>query len=92
MIKRIISVLTTVNIVGCATAPPPGNPIAPIAINCHTATQMSAELEYIIRNPNSNIGNWNNLFASLNGYQTTEQRTSSAKTVLWTIRTRCPGF
>jgi type IV pilus biogenesis protein CpaD/CtpE len=92
LMKRILSVLAIANIVGCASAPPPSNPIAKLSINCPQATQMSTELDYIIRNPNSNIGNWGATFASLNGFQTTEQRISSAKTVLWTIRTRCPGF
>lgn len=91
--KTIVGLLTITSIVGCATAPQSvNNPIAPITINCPQATQMSNELEHIIRNPNSNIGNWTRVFATLSGHQTAQQRISSAKTVLWTIRTRCPGF
>ena len=91
--KRILGVLTIVSIIGCASAPQSNNnPIAPININCSKSVQMSAELEHIIRNPNSNIGNWDRVFASLSGHQSAQQRISSAKTVLWTIRTRCPGY
>jgi hypothetical protein len=91
--KTIVGLLTIVSIVSCASAPQSvNNPIAPITINCPQATQMSAELEYIIQNPNSNIGNWTRVFASLSGHQTAQQRISSAKNVLWTIRTRCPGY
>jgi len=91
--SHIIIGLTAIGIMGCAsTAPPLNNPIVPVKIVCSQSAQMSSELEHIIRNPNSNIGNWVSNFARLSGYQTAEQRTSSAKTVLWTIRTQCPGY
>jgi hypothetical protein len=91
--KTILGLLTIASIVGCASAPSsPSNPIAPIAIDCRYATSMSAELERVISNPSVSYTNWERTFANLSGYQTAQQRTSSAKTVLWTIRTRCPGF
>lgn len=90
--KRILIVLAVISIVGCASAPQSNNPIAPINVNCSQSVKMSAELEHIIRNPNANIGNWDRVFASLSGHQSAQQRISSAKTVLWTIRTRCPGY
>lgn len=91
--KTIVGLLTIVNLVGCASAPSsPNNPIAPIAIDCRYATSMSADLERIINNPSVSYGSWQQTFASLSGHQTAQQRTSSAKTVLWTIRLKCPGF
>ena len=93
IMKRTMGVIAIASIVGCASAPQSNNnPIAPININCSQSAQMSAELENIIRNPHSNIGNWDRVFASLSGHQTAQQRISSAKNVLWTIRTRCPGY
>jgi hypothetical protein len=91
--KTIVGLLTIVNLLGCASVPSSSNnPIAPIAIDCRYATSMSAELERIISNPSVSYTIWDRTFANLSGHQTAQQRISSAKTVLWTIRLKCPGF
>lgn len=91
--KTVIALTMLIGLVGCASTPPTAsNPIAPITIDCSYATAMSAELEYIIATPNASSSKWQNTFAGLSGYQTAQQRTSSAKSILWTIRTKCPGF
>lgn len=94
MSKIGILVLMPIALLGCATDAPyhHNNPIVHVKVVCSQAAQSSAELEYIIRNPNFMVlGNWARTFSTLSGYQTAEQRISSAKTVLWTIRSRCPG-
>lgn len=87
-------VLLPIALLGCATDAPyhQNNPIVHVRVVCSQAAQSSAELEHIIRNPNfMMLGNWTRTFSTLSGYQTAQQRILSAKTVLWTIRSRCPG-
>lgn len=87
-----ISALLLVSLVGCASQPTVNyNPISQIKIDCRQAVPMSADLQTIILNPNIDIKRWAGLFAGLSGYSTPDQKVSSAKTVLWTIRTSCPG-
>ena len=102
MSKIGILVLVPIALLGCATDTSynRNTPIVPVRVVCSQAAQSSAELENIIRNPNlmvigawgrNSVPDWNSTFSNLYGNQTAEQRISSAKTVLWTIRTRCPG-
>lgn len=81
---------------GCASAPSPTanlqNPINRVNVNCGFAAKMSQDLARIIENPNADYPEWRQSFASLSGYSTVQQRVSSAKTILWSIRTNCPGF
>ena len=84
--------LATIVLTGCASQPSVvSNPIRPVHVNCYQAAQHSADLQQIIDNPSVSSGYWNNAFDQLSGRETHQQRVSSAKTVLWTIRTRCPG-
>lgn len=85
--------LATIVLSGCASNSQPvaSNPMHPIHLNCNNAHQYSADLQQVISNPNVSSGYWNNAFDKLSGRETHQQRIASAKTVLWTIRTRCPG-
>lgn len=86
--------LLSLTLVGCASAPPTQittNPISPVHVNCFYSAQMSAELEGIIANPANMSDRWEPSFSKLSGSTTIQQRVASAKTVLWSIRTRCPG-
>ena len=67
-------------------------PISPISVDCRYAAPMSQDLEKIIAKPSSASRQWNNLFATVAGNQTDQQRISSAKAILWSIRTNCLGF
>jgi hypothetical protein len=67
-------------------------PITPITIDCKYAAVMSRDLEKIIANPSITNRQWDNLFATVSGNQTDQQRLQSAKVVLWTIRTQCVGY
>lgn len=67
-------------------------PIVPVSVDCRYAAPMSADLEKIIIDPSTSTRQWDKLFATVAGSQTDQQRISSAKVVLWSIRTNCPGF
>ena len=87
--------LATLVLSGCAstTVQPTvaSNPISQIQVHCGYSTQMSQELQSIIDNPNNYSSRWDHTFSKLSGSNTPQARVASAKTVLWTIRTRCPG-
>ncbi len=84
--------LTTILLTGCASQQTVvSNPIHPVRVNCNNAHQQIIDLQKIIDNPTVSSGYWNSAFDQLSGRETYQQRVSSAKTVLWTIRTRCPG-
>ncbi len=67
-------------------------PISPVQVNCAWAGKMSSDLTRVIEYPNVDYPLWRASFANLSGYQTAQQRTSSAKTILWSIRTNCRGY
>ena len=85
--KKILIILTLINSVYAQSLP-----IAPVSVDCRYAAAMSTDLEKIIANPSNSTRQWDNLFATIAGSQTNQQRISSAKVVLWSIRTNCPGF
>jgi hypothetical protein len=85
--KKILILLTLINAVHAQTLP-----IAPISVDCRYAAAMSIDLEKIIANPSNSTRQWDQLFATIAGSQTNQQRISSAKAILWSIRTNCPGF
>lgn len=85
--KKILIILTLINSVYAQSLP-----IAPVSVDCRYAAAMSSDLEKIIANPSNSTRQWDNLFATIAGSQTNQQRISSAKVVLWSIRTNCPGF
>jgi hypothetical protein len=85
--KKALILLTLVNSVYAQTLP-----IAPVSVDCRYAAPMSIDLEKIIANPSNSTRHWDNLFATIAGNQTAQQRISSAKVILWSIRTNCPGF
>ena len=85
--KKILILLTLINSVYAQSLP-----IAPVSVDCRYAAAMSTDLEKIIANPSNSTRQWDNLFATIAGSQTNQQRISSAKVVLWSIRTHCPGF
>ena len=85
--KRILILLTLINSVYAQSLP-----IAPVSVDCRYAAAMSIDLEKIIANPSNSTRQWDNLFATIAGSQTNQQRISSAKVVLWSIRTNCQGF
>jgi len=93
--KTIFGILTLISLVGCASSTSQisvsANPLSPINVNCSYSTTTIPELQRIIDNPNSDTKNWTVVFSRIYGNETAYQRQSSAKTVLWTIRTRCPG-
>jgi hypothetical protein len=85
--KKILLLLTLTSSVYAQTLP-----ISPISVDCRYAAPMSIDLEKIITNPSKSTKQWDNLFATISGNQTDKQRIQSAKVVLWSIRTNCPGF
>ena len=85
--KKALILLTLTSSVYAQTLP-----IAPISVDCRYAAPMSADLEKIIADPSNSTRQWDKLFATIAGSQTDQQRISSAKVVLWSIRTNCPGF
>ena len=85
--KKILILLTLINSVYAQSLP-----IAPVSVDCRYAAAMSTDLEKIIANPSNSTRQWDNLFATIAGSQTNQQRITSAKVVLWSIRTNCPGF
>jgi hypothetical protein len=85
--KKALILLTLINSVYAQSLP-----IAPVSVDCRYAAAMSIDLEKIIANPSNSTKQWDNLFATIAGSQTNQQRISSAKVVLWSIRTNCPGF
>jgi hypothetical protein len=99
-VKQILAMAVCVGLVGCASNTPPipagstsnSQSMVPVAVDCRYATRMSAELEYIIANPAVPSAIWDRTLQWVGGIENTTQRRSSAKTVLWSIRTNCPGF
>ena len=85
--KKILILLTLTNSVYAQTLP-----IAPISVDCRYSAPMATDLEKIIADPSNSTRQWDKLFATIAGSQTDQQRISSAKVVLWSIRTNCPGF
>lgn len=80
---------------GCASSTPVTSvqqPISPVQVHCAWAGRMSHDLEKVIQYPNAEYLEWRQSFASLSGYSTAQQRVSSAKTILWSIRTNCRGY
>lgn len=68
------------------------HPLMSMSVDCRYGAQMVNELEYIISNPQFINPIWQTTFATVAGNQTAQQRTVSAKSVLWNIRTQCQGF
>jgi len=101
---KLVPIVLSLAVVGCSTTNPPAplvdglahsiapRPMAPININCDWSGKMAADLERIIQNPQLYNSVWDPTFNEIAGTRTAQQRLSSAKTVLWTVRTRCPGF
>ena len=89
--------LAPILITGCATnttlsgvpTPMTGNPLRPVYVDCARAVATINEMESVISNTRNPNPYWDQIFATLNGNQTTQQRHSSAKTVLWSVRTQC---
>jgi hypothetical protein len=89
----LLSILAT----GCSTTttlsgvpgPMTGNPLRPVYVDCAKAVSTIKEMENVIANPSNPNTYWDQIFATLNGNQTSQQRRSSAKTVLWSARTQC---
>jgi len=79
---------------GCAFGTPSTveQPIQQVRVNCAKAGQISNEMMRVIENPNVSVLEWESSFAALSGHQTAPQRVSSAKTILWSIRTNCRGY
>lgn len=93
---KIILVVCLGSFAWCAAAQTKHNTsglaLQPIAVDCTKAAEMSAELEAIIVNPGRKNNTWDTTLSWVGGISTSEQRQSSAKTVLWNIRTQCRGF
>lgn len=88
-------VLVTALLTGCSSTSHnvvTGNPLGPINVNCGYSRPMSLDLQHVIADPKTKSIYWENTFEQLSGNRNSEDRISSAKTILWTIRTRCPGF
>jgi hypothetical protein len=82
-------------LVGCASPqlpPEAPRPMAPLAVDCGYSAQMAGDLESIIQQPANKNDMWDTTLARVNGIATPQQRLTSAKTVLWTVRSQCPGF
>ena len=87
---------------GCASQQPqytryvaqssPNQPIRSIGVDCRYAPNYYGELESIIANPLKSDTMWEETFATVHGTNTPQQRMASAKTVLWSVRTQCPGY
>ena len=93
--KKILGILTIISLTGCASTSNQYvevNPLTPINVDCRYAKEMATDLQRIVDNPNSTSIHWSGTFSGIYGNQTASQRQASAKTVLWTIRTRCPGY
>ena len=67
-------------------------PFAPVTVDCGYSAQMAGDLERIIANPAQVNPTWDPILSGILGTATAQQRRNTAKTVLWTVRTRCPGF
>ena len=95
---RLLSIALAILLSGCASKASTivysasQNPIQPIYVDCTYASFISAELETIIANPYQNNPRWALKFSAVAGNDTPEQRMKSAKAILWSIRTNCPGF
>lgn len=90
---RALALVIPILLVGCATRPAPVNqPLVPINVDCRYGPSLSEELEGIIKAPQVMSPRWNITFGKIAGYSTSEQRRQSAKSVLWTIRSRCPSY
>lgn len=66
--------------------------LQPITMDCAQAASMSQELEAIIAAPGKKNATWDPTLVWVGGINSPQQRQSSAKTVLWNIRTQCRGF
>lgn len=82
---------------GCATnaqnyTSSPNLGLSQLHVDCRYGSAMSADLERIINNPQFEYPVWKRVFSTIAGHETPDQRTASAKTVLWTIRTQCKAF
>jgi hypothetical protein len=90
------SIFLVLLLTGCASAQhnstSANHPIQSLQVDCRYGAMMSAELETIIANPQTENATWQRTFATISGNQTAIQRIQSAKVVLWTIRTQCQGF
>ena len=87
IMKKILILLALASSVYAQTMP-----MSPVSIDCRYATHMTIDLERIIKDPSNSNSSWDRLFASVAGSQTDHQRVSSAKVILWTIRTQCVGY
>ena len=66
--------------------------LQPITMDCAQAAVMIQELEAIIADPGKKHAAWDPTLAWVGGVNSPQQRQSSAKTVLWNIRTQCRTF
>lgn len=91
MNKAIVLVMLA-GLVGCSTANTSAHaqnaPMLPLMINCSSVAKAIPQLEYAIANPNESSP-LDPTFTKLVGMQSSNQRQASAKTVLWSIRTKC---
>jgi hypothetical protein len=96
MFKLVLPVVIVLS--GCASTVQPTqsysnvNAIQKVTLDCRFAGRMSQDLQFIISNPNEDAKNWAQTFNTISGSSTPQQRITSAKTVLWNIRTQCQGF
>lgn len=82
---------------GCATTytsssvpgPMTSDPLRPVYVDCSRAVSTINEMEAISAYPDKSNTYWDTVFATLNGNKTAQQRYSSARTVLWSVRTQC---
>ncbi len=91
---RKLLIICGIVLTGCSSVPTgySPQPISTVQTDCRFASRMSADLETVIQNPHRDYPEWHRAFSALSGFGTAQQRTASAKTVLWSIRTNCRGF
>jgi hypothetical protein len=99
-VKTLVALAALV-LMGCANHPqqpalyvkpaPKDSPVR-VIVDCRYARQYTTELEVLIHNPELIHAEWQPRFYEMHGNQTPQQRLSSAKVALWSIRTDCPGW
>lgn len=92
-----LAVLLALLLSGCANTyqasgvpgPMTSDPLRPVYVDCSSAVSTVNEMETISAYPDKPNAYWDTVFATLNGNKTAKQRHSSARTVLWSVRTQC---
>ena len=90
--NKAIVLVFAIGLVGCSTPNKTVHaqtvPMSPLLINCSSVSKAIPQLEHAIANPNESSP-LDPTFTKLVGMQSSQQRQSSAKTILWSIRTKC---